>query len=121
MGDPTMFVANPKVWESFSPEDQALITQAALDAAKYQKALSRVGIDENDGGSNAEYLKSLGQAPEITDWDAELARVGMTVTNLTPDEIKLFVDKTKPVIEAWRAKIGEDLIKAAEEDMASVR
>jgi tripartite ATP-independent transporter DctP family solute receptor len=121
IADPTLFVANPKVWASFAPEDQDLITAAALEAAKYQKALTRAGIDENDGGKNVDYLKSIGKAPEITDWDAELTRSGMTVTNLEPDEIKLFVEKTKPVIDMWRIKIGENLVKAAEEDMASVR
>jgi tripartite ATP-independent transporter DctP family solute receptor len=121
IADPTMFVANPKVWDSFSPADQELITEAAKEAAKYQIALSRAGIDEKDGGKNIEYLKSVGRAPEITDWNTELTRVGMTVTNLTPEEIKQFVDKTKPVIDKWRIKIGENLVKTAEEDMASVR
>jgi tripartite ATP-independent transporter DctP family solute receptor len=121
IADPTLFVANPKVWASFTPEDQELITAAALEAAKYQKAVTRAGIDENDGGSNADYLKSIGQAPEITDWDSELSKVGMTVTNLSPEEIKQFVEKTKPVIDSWRIKIGENLVKTAEEDMASVR
>ena len=82
VADPTMFVANPKVWESFSKEDQELIAQAAEDAAKYQTALSRAGIDEHDGGKNLEYLKSIGKAPEIENWVAELQKVGMTVTDL---------------------------------------
>ena len=121
MGDPTMFVVNPTVWNSFSAEDQELITKAAKEAAAYQIALSRAGIDENDGGKNLEYLKSIGKAPEVTDWDAELKKVGMVVTNLTPEEIQKFVDLTKPVVEEWRDKIGADLIKAAEEDMAAVK
>jgi tripartite ATP-independent transporter DctP family solute receptor len=121
MGDPTLFVVNPAVWKSFSPEDQELITKAAKDAAAYQIALARVGIDENDGGKNLEYLKSLGKAPEISDWDTELKRVGMTVTNLTPKEIQKFVELTKPVVETWRKTIGEELVKAAETDMAAAK
>jgi len=121
MGDPTLFVVNPRVWMSFSYADQEIIMNAAKEAAAYQKALSRVGIDENDGGKNLEYLRSIGKAPEITDWYAELTRVGMTVTNLTPQEIQRFVELTKPVIDEWRDRIGADLIKAAEEDMAAVR
>ncbi|MDR1376169.1 MAG: DctP family TRAP transporter solute-binding subunit [Synergistaceae bacterium] len=121
MGDPTMFVVNPGVWNSFSPEDQELILKAAKEAAAYQIALARVGIDENDGGKNLEYLKSIGKAPEITDWNAELQRVGMIVTNLTPEETQKFVELTKPVLDTWRKTIGEDLVKAAEDDMASVR
>ncbi|MDR2523080.1 MAG: DctP family TRAP transporter solute-binding subunit [Synergistaceae bacterium] len=121
MGDPTMFVVNPAVWKSFSAEDQELILKAAKEAAAYQIALARVGIDENDGGKNLEYLKSIGKAPEVTDWSAELQRVDMTVTNLTPEETRKFVELTKPVTEKWRKTIGEELVQAAEADMASVK
>ena len=121
VADPTLFVANPKVWDSFSPEDQKMLTQAAKDAAAYQIALARVGLDENDGGRNLEFLKSIGKAPEITDWFKELERVGMTVTNLTPEELAKFVELTKPVYGAWREKIGAELITAAEADMAGVK
>ncbi|MDR3265669.1 MAG: DctP family TRAP transporter solute-binding subunit [Synergistaceae bacterium] len=121
MGDPTMFVVNPVVWMSFSYEDQELLLNAAKEAAAYQIALSRAGVDENDGGKNLEYLKSIGRVPEITDWEAELKKAGMIVTNLTPDEIQKFVELTKPVVEAWRGRIGADLIKAAEADMAAAR
>ena len=121
VADPTMFVANPKVWDSFSAEDKAMITQAAKEAGAYQIALGRAGIDEKDGGKNLEYLKSIGKTPEVDNWAEELKRVGMTVTDLTPEETAKFVELTKPVIEAWRDKIGVDLIKAAEADMAAVR
>ncbi|MDR1580444.1 MAG: DctP family TRAP transporter solute-binding subunit [Synergistaceae bacterium] len=121
MGDPTLFVVNPKIWMSFSYEDQELILKAAKEAAAYQIAIARVGIDEKDGGKNLEYLKSIGKAPEITDWNAELARVGMVVTNLTPEETRKFVELTKPVVDTWRKTIGEELVKAAEADMAAVK
>lgn len=119
--DPTLFVVNPKVWDSFSPEDQKLLLQAAKDAAAYQIALARVGLDEKDGGKNLELLKSLGKEPAVTDWHKKLTDEGVTLTDLSPDQMKLFVDKTKPVLEAWRAKIGETLVKTAEEDMAAVK
>ncbi len=117
--DPTLFVVNPKLWASFSAEDQELLLKAAKDAAAYQIALARVGLDENDGGKNLEFLKSIGKAPEITDWDKTLTDAGVTITRLTPEQIKEFVDITRPVFEAWKSKVGEELIKTAEEDMAS--
>ena len=43
------------------------------------------------------------------------------MTNLTPEEMKAFADATKGVVDAWRDKIGADLIKAAQEDMAAAR
>lgn len=118
VADPTMFVVNPKVWASFTAEDQKLILQAAKDAAVYQIALARLGIDENDGGKNLKILKGIGKVPSVTDWPAELKKAGMTITNLSPAEMKAFVEKTKPVIEQWRQKIGPEIVKAAEEDMA---
>ena len=45
----------------------------------------------------------------------------MTVTDLSPEQMKVFMDKTQSVRDAWRSKIGEDLVKAAEEDMAAVK
>ncbi|NLL36716.1 MAG: DctP family TRAP transporter solute-binding subunit [Fretibacterium sp.] len=121
VADPTMFVVNPKVWASFNEEDQALILQAAKEAGAYQVALARVGLDENDGGKNLEFLKSIGKAPEILDWTTTLQDCGVTITTPTPEQMQVLVDKTKPVLDAWRSKIGEELVKAAEEDMASVR
>jgi tripartite ATP-independent transporter DctP family solute receptor len=121
MGDPTMFVVNPDVWKSFNAEDQALITQAAHDAAAFQIALGRAGLDEHDGGANVNTLKALGKTPETTDWAATLKGAGVTVVDLTPAETKAFVDATKPVIDLWTGKVGADLIKLAREDMAAVR
>ena len=49
-----------------------------------------------------------------------MKEVGMEVAILTPEETKAFADKTAPVLEQWREKIGAELVKAAEEDMAAV-
>lgn len=121
VADPTMFVCNPGVWKAFSAADQELITKAAQDAAKFQTALSRAGVDENDGGKSAAYLKSIGKEAESEDWNKTLTDAGATVTNLTAEEMSAFADVTKGVIDAWREKIGADLIKTAQEDMAAVR
>lgn len=121
VADPTLFVANPKVWNSFSAEDQELLTKAAKDAAAYQIALSRIGLDENNSAKHIELLKSIGKTPEVTDWKKELERVGMKVTDLSPEQMKVFVEKTRPVYEQWREKIGADLISTAEADMAAVK
>ena len=121
VADPTMFVCNPGVWKSFSAADQELISKAAADAAKFQIALSRAGINENDGGKSAAFLKSIGKQADSEDWNKTLTEAGATVANLTPAEMKAFADATVGVVEAWKEKIGADLIKAAQEDMAAVR
>ncbi|GAB1398574.1 DctP family TRAP transporter solute-binding subunit [Aminivibrio sp.] len=115
--DPTLYVVNPDVWKSFSEEDQKMIQAAAEEAGKYMIALARISLDD---GSALAYLQKINQVPEITDWHKTLKDVGMEVTTLTPEQTKAFADKTAPVLKEWRSKIGEDLVKAAEEDMASV-
>ncbi|MCL1915979.1 MAG: TRAP transporter substrate-binding protein DctP [Desulfovibrionaceae bacterium] len=121
VADPTIFAANREVWESFSPADQELIAKAAGEAAAFQIALGRAGLDENDGGRNIALLKALGTEPYSMDWKGTLAGEGVTVTELTYEEIGLFVRATKPVVEAWTGKIGTELIGLAREDMASAR
>ena len=87
-------------------------------ASKYETALARVGLD---GDISLKYLQSIKKVPEITDPYVALKKAGMEVTILTPEQIKAFAEKTKPVAEKWRKELGEELIKAAEEDMAKVK
>ncbi len=115
--DPTLYVVNPALWKTFSEEDQKMIQAAAEEAGKYMVALARISLD--DGTAKA-YLESINEVPEITDWYKTLKDVGMEVTTLTPEQTKAFADKTAPVLKEWRSKVGEDLVKAAEEDMAAV-
>ena len=92
--------------------------ECANEAEKYGKALSRLGMD--DGASEA-YLKSIGQLPEVTDPYATMKDNGMTVTRLTPEQIEAFHKATQKVRDDWTAKIGPDLVKAAESDMAAAK
>lgn len=116
--DPLLLGVNPKVWNSFTAQDQQIILECAAQAEKYGKALSRVGIDN---GQAAEYLKSIGKADEITDPYAVMKEHGMTVTRLTPEQIQKFYEATRNVRDNWTTKIGPDLVKAAQDDMAKVR
>lgn len=116
--DPLLMGVNPQVWESFSPEDQKLLLECAAEAEKYGKALSRVGMDN---GEALAYLQSINVTPDAVDPYAFMAEQGMEVTRLTPEQIKAFYDATQKVRDDWIEKIGPDLVKAAQEDMASVR
>jgi len=121
VADPTMFVCNPGVWKSFNADDRELVLKAAQDAAKFQIALSRAGIDENDGGKNADYLNSIGKQAQSDNWNASLENAGVKVTNLTPAEMQAFAEATKDVIDNWRDRIGVELIAVAKQDMAAAR
>ena len=117
---PTFVVSGnvDRVWKSFSPEDQKLLLECAAETEKYGKALSRLGMDD---GSALAYLKSINKLPETTDCYAVMEANGMTVSRLSNEQIAALAKATEGVRKDWTAKIGADLVKAAEEDMASVR
>lgn len=116
--DPLLMGVNPKVWKKFSKEDQAVLLECAKEAEKYSKAIARVGLDN---GEALAYLESIGRVPEVTDPYAFLESKGMTVVKPTAEQIKKFYEATASVREAWIPKIGEDVVKAAEADVASVK
>lgn len=97
MADPLVFVVNKDVWASWTPADQAIVRQAAIDAGKQGVAIARKGLVEAD----KPLLK-------------EIAGFGVTVTQLTPAEREVFVKATRPVYDKWKQTIGADLVNAAE-------
>ena len=112
--DPLLLCANNGVWQGFSAEDQKLLLDCAKEAEQYGKALSRLGMDD---GTSLAYLQKLGKTPAITDPYACLTENGMTVTRLTPEQIKVFYDATAKVRAHWTETIGKALVDAAVADM----
>jgi TRAP-type C4-dicarboxylate transport system substrate-binding protein len=102
VADPLIFSVNKQVWNSFTPEDQKIVREAALEAGKYGIEVARKGITAEDS-SELENIKKL----------------GVTMTELTPEELKAFQDATKPVYEKWKARIGVELVESAEKAVAN--
>jgi len=102
VADPLIFVVNKEVWASWTPADQAIVRQAALDAGKQEIEIARKGLIEP------------GQ-PLLKD----IAALGVTVTQLTPAERDAFVKATRPVYEKWKKTIGTDLVTTAEKAIAA--
>ena len=102
VNDPLLFVVNKDVWNNWTPEDQEIVRQAAIDAGKQQIAISRKGISGDDQ-SILNDIKSH----------------GVTVTELTKEEQAAFVDATKAVYDKWKKQIGEDLVTQAEKAIAA--
>lgn len=102
VADPLIFVVNKDVWKSWTPADQAIVRQAAIDAGKEETAIARKGLVEADHP----LLKEIGGH-------------GVTVTQLTPAEREAFVKATRPVYDKWKATIGADLVGAAEKAIAA--
>ena len=102
MADPLVFVVNKEVWGSWTPADQAIVRQAAIDAGKQNIALARKGLVEPD-------------KPVLKD----IAAMGVTVTQLTPAEREAFVKATRPVYAKWTPTIGKELVAQAEQSVAA--
>jgi TRAP-type transport system periplasmic protein len=101
VADPLIFAVNQEVWDSFSAEDQEILRQAALDAGAYGIEVARKGLTDDD--------QSLVE---------EIRGYGVNVVTLTEDERQAFVDATRPVYDAWRDRIGAELVTMAEESIA---
>ncbi|WP_159913184.1 DctP family TRAP transporter solute-binding subunit [Pantoea sp. 18069] len=102
MADPLVFVVNKDIWASWTPADQAIVRQAALDAGKQEIAIARKGLIEAD-------------KPVLK----EISGMGVTVTQLTPAEREAFVKTTRPVYDKWKGQIGNDLVTKAEKAIAA--
>lgn len=94
--DPLLLGANKDTWNSFTPEDRAIISKAAQEAMAWNKAAARKGLDNSTEA--VEFLKGK----------------GMQVTTLTSQEVEAFKAKTKPVYDKWAKEIGLDLVQEAE-------
>ena len=101
--DPLILGASKTTWDTFTAADKRMMQQAAEEAMKWELREAREGLTTN----GASYKK--------------LEADGMTVTYLTPAQIKVFQDRSKSVYDKWTKEIGEDLVKAAFADLAKVK
>ncbi|CUU41599.1 Extracytoplasmic solute receptor protein yiaO [Blastochloris viridis] len=104
VADPLIFAVSKPVWDTFSPEDQALLRAAAADAGAYGRDIARKGITVED--------------PSLL---TQIEAAGVTVTRLSPAQQKAFQKATAAVYDKWKARIGADLVTAAEQSVAASR
>lgn len=102
VADPLVFVVNKEIWASWTPADQNIVRQAAIDAGKQEIVIARQGLNE----PGQPLLK-------------EIAALGVTITQLTPAERDAFVKTTRPVYDKWKKTIGTDLVSSAERSIAA--
>jgi tripartite ATP-independent transporter DctP family solute receptor len=89
--DPIVLGVNKKLWDSLDKETQNIMRQAAKEACEFEIKLNR-----------EEQTKQL----------EEMKAKGMTVTVLTPEQIKAFQAKMDPVYAKYEPAIGKDLLDA---------
>lgn len=87
-----MLLANKKFFDGLPAADQKVLMDAALESAKFQFDLSAQLVKEDTG---------------------KLSAAGMTVTQLSPAQLKAFQDAAAPVYKSQEAAIGKDLIDEA--------
>jgi tripartite ATP-independent transporter DctP family solute receptor len=102
VADPLIFAVSKQVLASFSEADQKIVREAAVEAGKYGIEIARKGATPEDQS----LLKEIGAS-------------GVEVVSLSPAELKPFQDATKSVYEKWKARIGVDLVTAAEKAVAA--
>lgn len=104
INDPLVFGVSKKAWDSWTKEDQAIVRQAAIDAAKFEIAETRKGLSQPDDTLVKQAIAN-----------------GTEVISITPEQLQLFKAATRPVIDKWSKVIGENLVKQAEEDVANAK
>ena len=113
--DPLIFAVNKKTWESFDPQTQQIIKEAAIKAARWEKAMARIGLDD---GTSIKILKEeYNYTPEITEPISFLEDKGMEITALSPGQRAEFKAKVGGVYKTWIPKIGNDLVNDAVSDI----
>jgi tripartite ATP-independent transporter DctP family solute receptor len=114
--DPVVVYWGKKEWSKFPPEIQQAIREAAIESARYEKALCRAGLD---GDISLNILKNeFNHVMEIPDPIAYMEEKGATFTSLSAEDLQKFIDATKPIYAKWIDVIGQDFYDKAQADMA---
>jgi tripartite ATP-independent transporter DctP family solute receptor len=101
VADPLIFVVNKEVWNSWTPEDQKAVREAALQAAKENIVAARKGL-----------------VPPNDTMIKDVEKSGVNVARLTPKEKEAFKKATRSVYDKWAKQIGPELVKKAEQAVA---
>ncbi|WP_068314155.1 TRAP transporter substrate-binding protein [Polycladidibacter hongkongensis] len=80
-------VMNPAKFESLSPEQQTIVSDAVLEASEYQQSLIKA------------------EEPELVDW---FRAQGNEVNELTPEQMALFQGKIKELKPEFQKLVGEE-------------
>jgi TRAP-type transport system periplasmic protein len=98
--DILLFAIATPIWQSWSPADQKIVRESAVDAAKQQVALVRKLFDED--------VQRVGA-------------LGVQVHVPTPAEVGAWQIATRRTYAAWKAQIHPGLVGKAEEIVAKTR
>jgi tripartite ATP-independent transporter DctP family solute receptor len=113
--DPLIVYWGKAQWAEFPADIQQAIREAAFESARFEKALCRAGLD---GGKSIGILKNeFNYTMEVPDPVKFMEGNGMTVTFLSNENRKAFIEATRPLYQKWIPQIGETIYKNALADM----
>lgn len=98
--NPQSLIISKKFWDGLSADEKKIIADAGVEAAKFQRAVSR-----EQSGAALDSLK----------------KHGMQVTEFNATELAKFREKLKPVIEKHAAIAGVDVVNALQAELAKLR
>jgi len=98
--NPQTVIISRKVWDTLSGEEKSMFTEAALEAGRVQRQVSR---------------EQAGLALET------LRKNGMQVNELSGAELEKFRAKMKPVVAKHSAIVGADVVEALLGELAKLR
>jgi len=116
LADPLIIYWNKEQWEAFPAGIKEAIQNAANEAARFEKAIARAGLD---GEKSLKILKDeFNYTMEVPDPVKFFQEKGMTVSSLSEAQMKAFEEAEKPVREKWTSQVGKDIYDTAVADMA---
>jgi TRAP-type transport system periplasmic protein len=98
--NPQSILISKRTWDRFSPDEKALLQQAANEAAVYQRQASR-----EQTGKSIELIK----------------QAGVTVNEVSPDEIERIRQRIKPIVEKFTKDIDPEVAQQVQAELAKVR
>jgi TRAP-type transport system periplasmic protein len=98
--NPQSVIISKKLWDTMSAAEKQILQDAAVEAGKYQRQVSRE------------------QAASMLE---ELKKAGMQVTELPPGEQAKLREKMKPVIDKYAGSVGEGTVKELMAELAKLR
>ncbi len=115
--DPLILYWSRAQWDAFPKDIQEAIQQAALEAARFEKALCRAGLDD---GVSLDLLEKEFQfqiaIPDPVKW---LEDRGMAIARLSEEESRQFYEATRDVRTTWMGRLGLAVLEAARKDLGA--
>src|SRR5256885_338818 len=98
--NPQSLIFSKKIWDALGSGEKKILSDAALEAAKYQRQVSR-----DAAGTALDNLK----------------KNGMQVTELSAAELAKFREAMKPVIAKHSEIVGAETVAALQAELAKIR